>query len=63
MPIDTILALIVKYGIPLAEQIYNTVSKHGAPTPEMWTELKALNAMWTVERYEAEAKEKGTPVP
>lgn len=42
---ETILLLIAKYGIPLAQQIYTTVSTKivdGKPTPGMWAELQAL---------------------
>ncbi len=50
MTTEAIILLIAKFGIPLAEQIYNTVSKSPEPTPEMWAELRALNTK-TGEEY------------
>lgn len=58
MPIETILSLIARYGIPLAEKIYDVVTKHGAPTAAMWAELKLLNDEWTMEKYLEEAAAK-----
>ena len=62
MPIETILNLIIKYGIPLAEKIYTTVATHGIPTPQMWSDLKKLNEEWTMQKYLDEA-EKTLPNP
>ena len=43
---EAILLLIAKYGIPLASQIYTTVSQHYAEgqvvSPVMWDKLLAL---------------------
>lgn len=43
MTTEAIILLVARFGIPLAEQIYNTIAKSGQPTPEMWAELRQLN--------------------
>lgn len=54
---ELIVPLIVKYGIPTAYAIWNSISKHQSPTDAMWQELLALNAK-TDEQYLKEAQER-----
>jgi len=45
--VDPVLfsALIVKVGIPLAEELMKLVNAGGKVTPEMWDALKLKNAI------------------
>lgn len=58
----TILPLIVKYGIPVAYEIWGVVSKHPEPTETAWAELLALNAK-TDATYFAEAQARAATKP
>jgi hypothetical protein len=55
-----LLPLIVQYGIPVAYQIWQTISKHPAPTQEAWDDLLVLNAK-PLSQYVIDAG--GTPPP
>lgn len=52
MSATAIALLIAQYGIPLAEQIWKTLIRYEEPTPEMWAELRALNAKSLLQRKE-----------
>ena len=55
------LPLIDKYGIPLAYQLWEIVTKHPVPTKEAWDELQA--AVRTYDQYIAEAKARKEVTP
>jgi hypothetical protein len=55
--ISTIAELVIKFGVPAAEAIYNLIAdaieNKGAPTPEMWAALRAR--VKTADELKAEA--------
>lgn len=55
MSIEAIVLLIARFGIPLAEQIWTTIQKHGQPTAAMWDDLRVLNQKTAADYFE-EAK-------
>ena len=40
---STLVPLIVKFGVPFAEKIWQLFTAGGVPTPEDWAALRALS--------------------
>ena len=49
------LQLIVKFGVPMAQDLWKLFKDKTEVTPEMWAEARAINAR-PIEFYEEEAK-------
>ncbi len=58
---ESIIALIIKYGIDQAYRIWQ-IAKAGEPTEEAWEQLRALS-LKTYDEYIAAARERALKLP